>query len=328
MTTPVISIRIRDVPVYLRCGAYFAALMENAEEEEQIPVPNDCIKNSEVIGSASDFYMYMKSLRFWLVANVPDHLVDVILKEGAALATILEEFRLDFPFLSDLATICSAPNQRKRLKVAASLGCILALKRILVQVDRSELTKDLCESAAKYGHLACLKYLHDQGCPWDDYTCTIAAGSGHIDCLRYAHSNGCPMTAEVCLAAAQNDHLDCLRYAHDQKCEWNKVVCAAAALGGSLQCLQFAHQQGCPWDRHVCQIAASRGNLACLQYALAHNCPWDTGMTKAAAENGHFACLHYAHQHGCYIVKVVCNIDPTASESHRMCYLYVAQHGI
>lgn len=319
--------RICDVPQYLRCGAYFTSLTENSVEEEQIPIPKDCIKTNEVVESVADFYLYMKSLRFWLVSNVPDHLVEVVLKEGAALATVLEEFSVDFPYLSDLATICSAPTNRKRMKTAASLGCLFALKYFLISVNSSELTKDLCESAAKNGHLACLSYLREQGCPWDEHTCTVAAATGHLSCLQYAHANGCRMTSEVCLAAAQNNHLDCLRYAHQQRCEWNKVVCAAAVLGNSLQCLQFAHEAGCPWDSHVCQIAASRGHLACLQYALSQGCPWDTNTTKAAAENGHFDCLQLAHQHGCFIVKVACNIDPTASEGHRLCCQYVAQHG-
>lgn len=327
MASAVISIRIRDVPQYLRCGDYFASLAENAIEEEQIPIPKDCIKINEVIESEADLCMYLKSLRFWVVSNVPDHLVEVVLKEGPALTAVLEEFRIDFPYLADLVLICSAGNHRKRLKTAASLGCLTALKSLLINTSPSELTKDLCESAAKHGHLACLQFLRERGCPWDEYTCTIAAASGHLHCLQFAHASGCRMTSEVCLAAAQNDHLECLRYAHQQKCEWNKVVCAAAALGNSLQCLQFAHEAGCPWDSHVCQIAAGRGHLACLQYALTQGCPWDTSTTKAAAENGFIDCLRFAHQHGCFIVKVSCNIDPTVSEGHRLCHLYVAQHG-
>ena len=49
-----------------------------------------------------------------------------------------------------------------------------------------------CSYAAKNGHLDCLKYAHENGCPWDEDTCTNAAENGHLDCLIYAHENGCP----------------------------------------------------------------------------------------------------------------------------------------
>jgi hypothetical protein len=46
--------------------------------------------------------------------------------------------------------------------------------------------------AAQNGRLECLKYAHENGCPWDKLTCIYATKSGHLDCLKYAHENGCP----------------------------------------------------------------------------------------------------------------------------------------
>jgi hypothetical protein len=46
------------------------------------------------------------------------------------------------------------------------------------------------KDAAKFGHLDCLTYLHENGCPWDKDTCRYAAQNGHLDCLRYAHTHG------------------------------------------------------------------------------------------------------------------------------------------
>jgi hypothetical protein len=45
--------------------------------------------------------------------------------------------------------------------------------------------------AAAKGHIECLKYAHENGCPWKEDTCTQAALGGHIECLKYAHENGC-----------------------------------------------------------------------------------------------------------------------------------------
>ncbi len=52
--------------------------------------------------------------------------------------------------------------------------------------------KTTCRYAAENGHFDCLRYAHENGCPWDETTCRYAAENGHLDCLRYAYNNGCP----------------------------------------------------------------------------------------------------------------------------------------
>ncbi len=68
----------------------------------------------------------------------------------------------------------------------------------------------------KTGHLECLRYAHENGCPWGENTCHTAACNGHLDCLRYAHENGCSWDKYTCDDAAENGHLECLRYAHEK----------------------------------------------------------------------------------------------------------------
>ena len=46
------------------------------------------------------------------------------------------------------------------------------------------------------GHFACLKYAHENGCPWDEGTCYYAAMNRHLACLKYAHEHGCPYNPE------------------------------------------------------------------------------------------------------------------------------------
>ena len=43
-----------------------------------------------------------------------------------------------------------------------------------------------------YGDLECLKYLHENGCPWHEMTCDIAAKNRHLECVQYCRDNGCP----------------------------------------------------------------------------------------------------------------------------------------
>ena len=55
---------------------------------------------------------------------------------------------------------------------------------------------------------------------------------GHLECLRYAHEHGCPWKATRAYAARQG-HLECLRYAHEHGCPWKAVTCAWAAGQGA-----------------------------------------------------------------------------------------------
>ena len=45
-----------------------------------------------------------------------------------------------------------------------------------------------------------MKYLHEKGCPWDEYSCSNAARNGHLECLKYLHDKGCHESAnyELC----------------------------------------------------------------------------------------------------------------------------------
>ena len=102
--------------------------------------------------------------------------------------------------------------------------------------------------AAQNGHLQCLQYLREQGCPWDEYIPAIAARNGHLHCLRYLREQGCPWNEYAPDWAVRNGHLHCLRYLREQGCPWNSQAPTNAAQNGHLQCLQYLREQGCPWN--------------------------------------------------------------------------------
>ena len=51
---------------------------------------------------------------------------------------------------------------------------------------------DVLEAAAGGGHLKVLKWLRENGCPWDDDIGWFAAQNGHMDVLRWATTRGAP----------------------------------------------------------------------------------------------------------------------------------------
>jgi hypothetical protein len=65
-----------------------------------------------------------------------------------------------------------------------------------------------------------LQWARENGCPWDEETCTGAAKSGHLEVLQWARLNGCP---------------------------WGESTCDGAVVGGHLKLMLWAHANGCPW---------------------------------------------------------------------------------
>ena len=100
-------------------------------------------------------------------------------------------------------------------------------------------------------------------CQWDKETTTSAAEFGHLECMEYLHKNGCiwhgcPWDKHVTLFAATNGHLECLTYLHKNGCLWNEK---ATSANGHLECLKYLHKNGCPWHEYATGVAVEKGQL-------------------------------------------------------------------
>ena len=88
--------------------------------------------------------------------------------------------------------------------------------------ETGNLNGDITAYASYHGHLDCLRYAHENGCPWYEFTTSNSSGKGYFECLKYAHENGCPWDKDTILFSAYKGHFDCLKYAHDNGCPWNE----------------------------------------------------------------------------------------------------------
>ena len=164
-------------------------------------------------------------------------------------------------------------SSNARLPDAFEIGDFETTSTISWALEKcSEEKERFCWRMAQNGNLELLQFLHENGCPWNESTCSGAAHYGHVGCLKYAHENRCP---------------------------WDKGTCACAAYNGHLECLKYLHENGCPWHEYTCEYAAKNGHLECLQYAHENGCPWNERTCSEAARNDHFECLKYAHENGC-----------------------------
>jgi len=66
-----------------------------------------------------------------------------------------------------------------------------------------------------------VKWLRENNCPWDIWTCARAAEAGHLDVLKWARENGC---------------------------EWDGSTCEKALVTGHTQVYEWAILNGCPFN--------------------------------------------------------------------------------
>ena len=81
-----------------------------------------------------------------------------------------------------------------------------------------------------YGQLDALKWLHKNGHPWDEWTCSWAAQGGHLEVLKWAYNYGCPWDERTCSWAAELGHLEVLKWARANECPWDRDECIKTAV--------------------------------------------------------------------------------------------------
>src|SRR3990167_3573208 len=91
---------------------------------------------------------------------------------------------------------------------------ILDDSQVYIETDKFKTDKFIIKSIVQTDNeiLQILKYAHENGCPWNEETCSYASENGHLECLKYAHENECPWDSRTCSYASENNGLECLKY--------------------------------------------------------------------------------------------------------------------
>ena len=112
------------------------------------------------------------------------------------------------------------------------------------------------KTAAEYGCATILRIAHEGGVPMGEDICLFAAKEGHLACMKYAHSIGSPWE-NSCDAAATGGFVECLKFAREHGAEWDEDCTRYAAEGGHYQCLHYAIENDCPYNLQELLQAAS-----------------------------------------------------------------------
>ena len=153
-------------------------------------------------------------------------------------------------------------------------------------------------TAASQGNLEMVKYCVANECPVDEWTCKCAARYGHLECLKYLHEEAkAPWDSHTAEWAAQNGHLHILEYLVERKYDqFSEHACQFAAMCGHLDCLKCLHGTAkVPLNDFAVRGAHERYQTECLQYLLDNNCPLPDGWRYEHGTLQHLRSKTYIH---------------------------------
>eukprot|EP01032_Pedospumella_encystans_P009508 gene9508-11185_t len=153
------------VPSYLRAGDFYRSLDVN-DPDEAISVPADTIKESLAISDDRDLVHLLQSLRFWMVAELPDEVLRYVLLEGPVSALQhTSQYEPDFPYL-------------------------VTLRKLVEDADtKDDISLSLLDRALQLGDIRIVRFLRESGHGYSPKSTLCAASSGNLDCLKCAQEH-------------------------------------------------------------------------------------------------------------------------------------------
>jgi hypothetical protein len=188
------------------------------------------------------------------------------------------------------------------LKVAVEQRHLPLLQ--FLRTDGCTLFAELCDTAARYGQLSTLRWLHEQGCDWDRQpVCDYAAESGSVPLMRYLKDKqGAVFDAYTMRSAAGKGRSSVCRYLRSVHCPWDVEACNSAAASDHMSTLRSLIARGCPWSSlPVCTAAARAGDTELLAYVHAHVTVTADQLSEAlnaAGAHGQLAAAQWLKQRG------------------------------
>ena len=184
------------------------------------------------INNINDLEKVLEAFRFWGVDIIPWSIYDFMVANPDLDYSDLISNLWDYKYIQELTILANYKNKKIITKIC-KFGLLDMLKwfhnkYIINQCDtisedhrKTIWTKDIMMIIAFKGHLECLKFLHENGCPWNERTCDQAAKKNRLDCLKYLHKNGCPIGVNTINQAIKVKDLRILKYLCEINCPAN-----------------------------------------------------------------------------------------------------------
>ena len=149
---------------------------------------------------------------------------------------------------------------------------------------------DACERAAKWKHLSCLKFLHENSAEWG--SCVYQASRiGFLEGLQYAHQNGAELCWHDFNIAQEEGHILCADYLHAHLTP--KPPDNSLKYTANLGDLKAAHASGKEITEGTVSAALEARDAEAVTYLLAQRGYIDLRTCFEAAGSGNTFIFEY-----------------------------------
>lgn len=179
-----------------------------------------------------------------------------------------------------------------------NLEMVMTLCEIIARLPVNEhfALPNVCKQAAAKGSVSILRYLREQGCPWNEETFAAAAGSGSFPVLRYLRKQGCPFDTTALTAAAKNGHSGVIKWLTEVvNCPRSPDAIAMACRFGKLKLVKYMYNRIYPLDANATREAAKNNRMDILRYLFEQieDPMAEDDLPLYAVQGGHIRVLNY-----------------------------------
>ncbi len=123
-----------------------------------------------------------------------------------------------------------------------------------------------------------MKWLREEGCPWDAKTFENAAEVGILENMKWLREEKCPWNAETFSRAVGNGNFDNMKWLREEKCLWDaETFNTAVGVPENLEHVKWLKEEGCPWDKKTLQFAYfnCQNTFEIMKWLLENKCIWN-----------------------------------------------------
>ena len=311
--------------------------MSLEKSDDEISVPENCIKMNEHVSSLLELESLLYTLRFWIRPTFPSGAINFMVNHlDESLMELMARFSDIFPRVQPLLESLRDAKLSKFCDLAARFGLVDFLD-CFYKSDCKQMSVDTLKMAAKNGHYECLVYSYHRLCENDNafvlgkFRLRKVVFAGHLDCLKFLVEHGAVLSKKIVRQAAVSGQLACLQYLVnlDNNFLTGDDLIEATLVANHVNCLQYLVEKNCEvtmlnWETainsrvtyhdfshyevygksfYVKDVAgANAGDTSCLQYLL-ENVPLPEEadeflLAKLACKHGSVIVLKLLHQRG------------------------------
>ncbi len=108
---------------------------------------------------------------------------------------------------------------------------------------------NICAEAAKIGSLAIMRFGHQLNklmYPLTVETFGYAAENGNLDVMKWLKENGCPWDENTFKYAVVHGNLENMKWLKENGCPWDEYTFANAIINGNFENIKWLEDNGCP----------------------------------------------------------------------------------